>query len=469
MAEALDHGVIASCMSLPIGETLQAIAGLRHPVVRTCHIGNTTVNNYGWLALAANTYLGQMEHTLYGVDDIYLPWALLRDRGVVEACYDHRGELVPELAGQHANVLKRRVERKHCSLFSYGIFVEHAGEDLISSHYRWTTDMARRLNGSASRSRSAEVLAVWPLFADLVRRFHRKRKLDLLFNKWVRMTRSSYVLMLKIKRIEYLPPDDLAIFTADSDLNFKGSVESLLSAMLDGLSKVNERLTHGGRPDALGYPWISVFLNLVLNTVKEYAGDPAQEVFWHASAATNHLYVHQDWFQRGFAVLVEELANEGFLPGQSDLRMIPTHSCQLFATRADSLLILEDLISCWREWLRRHRALADRYLTVLERNAAPGEVVEELFREIDPLTVAELGRLLAEFNALDSNRLPIAYLAGSQHPTYNKYGTAQRSLRGKRPRLPSGFTAMTWGEADLLAKTLARLVIDQPEECSHPV
>src|SRR4028119_386866 len=132
MAGIQERDMITSCMSVTIAETLRAIAGLRHPVVRPCHIGNTTANNYGWLALTPNTYLGQMEHTLYGVDDIYFPWAVLGDGGIIEACYDPRGGPSPDAVGQHANVLRGRVERKHCSLLSYGIFGKYEGEDLIS-------------------------------------------------------------------------------------------------------------------------------------------------------------------------------------------------------------------------------------------------------------------------------------------------------------------------------------------------
>src|SRR5690349_18430002 len=107
--------MITSSMGVKIAETLQAIAELRHPVVRTCHIGNATANNFGWLALTANTYLGQMEHTLYGVDDIYFPWAMLGDSGMVEACFDHRGGVAPDAAGRHASTLRPRVERKYRS------------------------------------------------------------------------------------------------------------------------------------------------------------------------------------------------------------------------------------------------------------------------------------------------------------------------------------------------------------------
>jgi hypothetical protein len=229
------------------------------------------------------------------------------------------------------------------------------------------------------------------------------------------------------------------------------------------MEKVSERLTAGTRFGSLSYPWIGVILNFLLNVVKEHAADPAQKVFWHTSAATNHLYVQEEWFRAGFSTLVRDLEAGGYLPLGAELRMIPTHSCQLFALRPESLPALEALISCWRESLRHQEGRASRHLAAFERAAAPGAVVEEVFREMEPRFLAELARRLAEFNALDPNHLPIAYLPEVDHPTYNKYGIAQRHLRGQRPLFPEGFLEMTWGEAELLTKTLARIVIDRCE------
>src|SRR5205807_2398553 len=92
MTEVQDRSLIAGCMDMTVAETLDVLAELKSPVVRTCHYGNTPANNLGWIALAKNTYFGSMDHTLYGIDDIFLPWVLLGDRGRVEACFDHRGE-----------------------------------------------------------------------------------------------------------------------------------------------------------------------------------------------------------------------------------------------------------------------------------------------------------------------------------------------------------------------------------------
>jgi len=463
MTEVQDRSLIAGCMDMTVAETLDVLAELKSPVVRTCHYGNTPANNLGWIALAKNTYFGSMDHTLYGIDDIFLPWVLLGDRGRVEACFDHRGEPVAGLVGRHANALRGSVARKHWAFFSFGIFAEHGGEDLICRHVRLSADLARRWNGSTSLPRSAELLALRPLLTRLIRRFHARRSLGALFNKWVRTTRGRYALMLKIKRIDYTAGGDVAIYTTDSDLNFQGSVEALIEAFFSGMEQVSARLASGRRFTSLGYPWINIFMNFLLNAVKEYAADPAQRVFWHTSAATNHLYVRGDWFQRGYTTLLGELEREGFLPPGSDLRMIPTYSCQLFATRAESLAALEELISCWREFVRAQGGRFRELLAAFERAADPVEVVEDLFRGIEPFFLQELHRRLAEFNALDPHRLPVAYAVESRHPTYNKYGIAQCNLSDKRPVFPRGFMAMRWGEAELLTKTLARLVIDECE------
>lgn len=457
-----ERGAIASCLGLTVVETLAAVAALATPVVRSCHIGNAGAHNYGWLALAGNTYLGPMEHTLYGVDDIYLPWAILGDGGVVEACFDHRGDPSPHLAGLHANQMKRLIPKTHRSLFNFGIFSELQGGDLIAHQHGVMADLARHLNGSALVPRSAEMLALRPVLSELLRRFHRKHRLDALFSKWVKRTRSSHALMLKIERIES-SGDDVTVATDDGKVSFRGSIEALIDSLFAGLEEVSGRLASGSRLSRLGYPWMNVFFNLLLNSVKEHTADPAQRVFWHAGATTNHLYIHQEWFQRGFDRLTDALEEDGFLPAGAELRIIPTLSCQLFATRPDSLEILEELIACWRNGLWRRRERAERFLAAFQHTSAPGEVVDELFRELETPFVTDLARLLAAFNALDPHRLPIAYLADSLHPTYNKYGIAQQSLRSVRPLFPGGFAALTWGESELLVRMLARLVADRSE------
>jgi hypothetical protein len=452
---------VSGCMEETVRETLDTVAALATPVVRTCHIGNLTANNFGWLALARNTYFGQMEHTLYGVDDIYLPWVALGDDGRVETFYDHTGRPHPSLAGRHANELRGLVARRHSSLFSFGIFAEHRGEDLISHHVHTAERLGESLNGARVVPRSAEVLHLRPLLTGLIRHFFRRRLLHLLFHKWVRTTRAGHVTMLRIKEILYEGGEDLAVFTTDSSLSFRGSLEDLLAALFSGMAAVAGRLQSGLRFSALSYPWITTCFNLVMNAVKEHALDPDQRVFWHAVAATNHTYVNQAWFQEELAAVTRELERGGFLPEGAELRLIPTYACQLFATGEESLAELELLVALWRDHLRTHPERTRRMLAALAGTTAPAAVVDAFFPELPRVFLDELAERLTAFNEIDPHHLPIAYAAGSDHTCYNKYGIAQSHLLGKPVLFPSGLFAMRWGEAELLVKTLGRITMNE--------
>jgi hypothetical protein len=432
-SQAPTGSLVSVCMQETIRDTLATLEGLATPVVRTCHVGNVGSNNFGWLTLVRNTYLGPMDHTLYGVDDIYMPWVLLGDYGRVEACYDLTGRPHPDRIGRHANDLRGLVARRHSSLFSFGIFAEHEGEDLVARHVRATERLSRELRGLDVTSRSAEILGMRPLLEPLVRHFFARRLLHLLFHKWVRTTRAGYAAMLRIKEIRYEGGEDLSILTTDSSLSFRGTLDDLLEALFSGVAAVDGRLRTGRRFTSLAYPWISTCFNLVMNAVKESARDADQRVFWHAVAATNHLYAHQAWFQEELALLFDALARGGFLPQDAELRLIPTYACQLFATTEESRAELERLVAFWRDHLRR---------------------------AAEPAFLRELAARLAAFNELDPNRLPVAYEVGSNHPAYNKYGIAQRSLLGRSLLFPAGFSDLRWGEAELLVKTLGRLTME---------
>src|SRR5882757_3924100 len=105
MAESHLAPVIACPMRPRIAATLAEIRQLRSPVVRSCHVGNNTANIWGWLALARHARIAQVDHTLYGVDEVCLPWMVLDDGGRSAACYDYRGEPVPSAVGRHASEL----------------------------------------------------------------------------------------------------------------------------------------------------------------------------------------------------------------------------------------------------------------------------------------------------------------------------------------------------------------------------
>ena len=73
-----------------------------------------------------------------------------------------------------------------------------------------------------------------------------------------------------------------------------------------------------------------------------------------------------------------------------------------------------------------------------------------------------LEELRTGFNARSSHRLPIAHIVSKRgHPTYNKYGIAQRHLRGQNIEFPANLSTLSWGEAELLVKVLALLALPE--------
>jgi hypothetical protein len=319
---------------------------------------------------------------------------------------------------------------------------------------RTTERLSLELRGTGVVSRSAEILGMRPLLEPLVRHFFSRRLLHLLFHKWVRTTRAGYAAMLRIREIRYGGGEDLSILTSDSSLSFRGTLDDLLEALFSGVAAVDGRLRTGRRFTSLAYPWISTCFNLVMNAIKESVRDPDQRVFWHAVAATNHLYAHQAWFQEELALLFDELAGGSFLPHDAELRLIPTYACQLFATTDESLAELERLVAFWRDHLR------SRVDAPLAAFIEPATAIEELIRGAGPAFVRELAARLAAFNERDPHRLPVAYAVGSDHPAYNKYGIAQRSLLGRNLLFPAGFFDLRWAEAELLVKALGRLTME---------
>lgn len=456
------EGRIASCMQAGIAETLATVAGLASPVVRTCHVGNNTSNVWGWLALAGNAYLGMYDHTLYGVDENCIPWVVLGDGGRIEACFDQRGEPRPEEIGEHVNGHLSRAERKYFAHLNFGIFARHRDQDLFTAHYRLAERLSCQMNDRSVRVRSQEVLADRDLFSALIHDFFRHRKLDLLFNRWVRTTgKKGYAVAKKIQGIEYGAGGRVSILAASSGTVFEGSAEELVAAFFDGMEKVARRVTSAAPLGTISYPWFENYFNFLTYAASEARLDPGQRVFFHAGGSSSQYYINHEPVQQGFRELTELLEAWGYLPRETRVRVIPTFCCQLFATSPDSLPCLEALLVAWRDWLDRHPQVAARYLARLGETTEPFTVGEAFVAELDERYAGELRRQLSAFNERDPNRLPIAHAAGIDHPTYNKFGIAQHHLLGLRPLYPEIFRELTWGEAELLIKALGHLVIDR--------
>jgi hypothetical protein len=448
-------------MHLPIGETLEQIRELKTPVARTSHFGNLGSHNWGWLALGGNTELLQWEHSLYGIDDIYVPWVVLGDRGVVEASYGPSGAPRPEEVGRHVSEAFRRVDHKYQRHLNYGIFAEHGGGDLMARHYRLSGRLSRQLNGSSTALVVTELLRIEEALSRLIRDLSRRQALHLLFNRWVRVSRKGYVVMLKLRNIEHLGPTDLALYTKDGITIFRGSIDDLIELFVQGLRGVVSRFETGGFPPFRHYPWIIGYSTYLLRALEERQNDPGQESFWHAGASASQFYIHEEGVASYLDDFRAELVQLGYLPPGFQIRLIPTFSAQLFATCEESLAVLASLLDFWRALLSRQAETARLYLDLLASRPDPRPVVEEFCRALGAPALAELARRVEEFNAIGPHQLPIANLTHPSHPTYNKYGIAQQNLLAETPLFPPALLAMTWREAELLVKTLAQVVIDR--------
>lgn len=452
---------LVSCMHLAVGETLDLIRDLASPVARTSHIGNNGAHNWAWLALGGNTYLQQWDHSLYGVDDIFVPWTMLGDHGVVEASYDPWGAPHPAAAGQHVTAVLRDREPKYVRHLCYGVFAEHGGRDLVAEHCRVAARLSARLNGSLAVSTATEIQAMRDLLSRAMVDLCRTRRLHLLVKRWVRRSRRGALVALKLRGVEYHGAGEVALHTLDSMQMFRGPVSGLIELLFAGMAGVAERLASGRVPSFQHYPWINGSALYLLRAMREHDLDPRQESFWHAGGSTSPFYLHQDEVSGELAKLRDALAGLGYLPGALQIQLIPTLSAQLFATGPRSLAVLDCLLATWQELLRKQGAAA---LQVLERFAGGGNprlLARELCATLGPAALAELRRRMEEFNELDAHRLPVAYAPGCDHPTYNKYGIAQRRLAAATPLFSARLRALRWGEAELLVKVLAEIAIER--------
>lgn len=448
-------------MALRISDTLAEISVLRSPVARSCHVGNNTANNWGWLALAGNAYLLQYDHTLYGVDEVCIPWAVIGDYGLVEGYYNHKGEPQLEAVGKHVNTLMQKVDRKYFAHLNYGIFADYNGTDLIAYHYHLAAELSRALNSSEVSTDSNELLALRKLLSEVIRDFFKRKLLHLVFDRWISTSRRGYVTMSKLHNIQYDSMGGVSIYDTNSNVVFRGSFDDLLEMFFEGLRCVTKRLLTGHSLPRINYPWITICFSYLSSAVKEYYFDSSQMMFWHGAGSTSQYYINSDTMRDQFNTLTNLLVAWGYLPSAMHLYMVPTYCCQLFATSAEAVTVLNSLMSLWKDYLLAHRELVMQYTSHLEETTDPLAVSAEFYKTIDVSFLEQLKRVLTEFNAIDANRLPIAHIAGQKHPTYNKYGISQISLLDKNPIFPDGFKELSWGEAEMLIKTLANIVIDQ--------
>lgn len=456
-AATVERRVVATCMEEVVGETLRTISELPSPVVRSGHVGNNTSNIWGWLALAGNARLGLVDHNLYGVDEVCLPWLVLGDGGRVEAAFDLDGKPWPEVVGKHATAARERVPRKHWSHLALGLGARHEGRDLMAHHFRVADRLSRRMNGSRASTDAFEILELREDLRALARDLHRERRLDAVFDRWVIATRRGRLSQQHVGEISYRPGGDLALSARDGRRLFAGPVDDLLDRLFEAAGAVSRRLASEGSEAVPEHPWITSAFGYVLYTLGELRRDPGRERFWHGGGSTSQYYVNDPEVLAEHDRLRELLSALGHLPARWHLRIVPTYPCQLFATDDASLERLDALHDAWNGAVAAHRAAADRTVGELGATTDPLPSVRRFTEALGERWRGELRRRLAELNALDVNVLPVAHALGHDSPTYNKYGVAQHRLLGRRPRFSDALRDLRWGEAELLVKVLAEL------------
>lgn len=448
-------------MASRIADTLDIVAALRSPVVRSCHVGNNTSNVWGWLALAGNARLVQYDHTLYGLDENCIPWVVLGDSGRVDASFGIDGLPKDVDTGRHVNDVIGGIDLKHTSHLNYALFASYNGQDLLLHHVRVAQRLCDLANGSISSFDSREVLRNKDLFANVIRSFAASGCLMLMFDRWVRTTRKGHVIMRRLRTIG-TDRETVEAIDIDDSLVFRGTVQELTEALFQGLAAVADRLATAAPLPSVNYPWFTLPFAYLANCLQEHVVDAQQRVFWHAGGSASQYYINEETMQASFDALFHSLGSHGFLPEHSTLRMIPTFCCQLFATTDAGAESLSDMLTIWQEYLARYRCSVVPYLEGLGGTTDPFGLVDAYAKQLPRETSDHLLEQARRFNRGDVNQVPVAHVVGKRHANYNKYGVAQHRLLAVHEfRIPSALRDLTWSEAELLVKTLAHLTLDE--------
>jgi hypothetical protein len=441
-----------------IVDTLTEVAKLRSPVVRSCHIGNNTANNWGWLALANNTRMVQYDHTRYMVDEVAVPWMLLGSDGIVEACFDHRGIPQQDTIGKHANTALCVPDRVHCAHLNYGIFANNGGSDLIAEHCNVSNVLTGRINRSRVSFDSLEIWGSQELLYRVLSDVAKRQMLHLIFDRWVRTSTKGYVVMQRIRSIAYHGTRRVTIHGTNGARVFAGTIDQLLVAFFDAMSAISKRLLTGERLDRVNYPWLTITFDYLVHAVLEYRADDSQRLFWHAGGSASSYYINEPELKSSFQETSGLLIALGYLPKDAHLQYIPTFSCQLFATRTDALAVLNAIVGLWSRFVHANPSMVARAIDELQNTTQPLAAANSILAAVPHDLRADLQYLIRAFNEYSLHHLPVAHATAQRgHPTYNKYGIAQRQLLDEALSFPNGLEQMQWGQAELLIKTLAFL------------
>ena len=155
------------------------------------------------------------------------------------------------------------------------------------------------------------------------------------------------------------------------------------------------------------------------------------------------------------------LGATGFLPRPFQFVLIPIGGCQLFSGDDQGLEALGRVIAYWRDALDAlpNRAAVTRRLA--RRAHAYGPELSWANELLERRLVRRLIQAVRTFNALQPNRLPICFDAGTREGPFNKYGAGPSSLLTMRAVFPDGLSELTWLEAEWLCQLVATRVADR--------
>ena len=442
---------------MQVDDTIATIRDLPFPVVRSCHIGNNTANNWAWLSLAKNTSMVQFDHTVYGADEVCVPWMVLGDEGRIEACFKSHGESDRTWIGRHVNQFTN-CRPLYSESLNYGIFARYQGQDLITFHCELGKRLCTQNNQSNLKFACSSLLESRSAVAEATSALARNRLLHFAFDRWVRCTKKGEFLMQKLRRIDYDTGGKIRLYGLNSELLYAGSIDTLNLIFFEALEAVLDRLIGGSQPAIVGYPWITLGFNYFSHVLRELSIDSKRRVFWHAGGSASAYYVNEANVVSDFHLLIGALTAAKQLPPGVRLHIVPTLCCQLAAIDAASLVALETLLDVWTSMARQTASTVDGAVQEFCNTCHPLQVAAAFAAALSPHFLKELMTVLERFNAVSQHKLPIAHTKHTaRHATYNKYGICQRAVLGQQWLFPQQLRRMRWGEAELLVKLLATL------------
>jgi hypothetical protein len=444
-----------SAFDWTIDDTLAASSANPRPVGRSCHLGNNIAHNWGWLHQQPNSRLLLFDHTLYGVDRNCVPWTVLGDDGMIDAWLDHRGEPDESFVGRHVSVGLERIPSKLHNHLNFAIYGTVGGEDLLARHVRVLGEISAGLNGSSLTLACEELLQAREIVERLTLRAAEHSLLPSLFKRWVRSSRTGHVVMRRITSIER-DGNGLTIVDADGKLVFRGDFNDLFATWWSGLQAVSDRLRHGTRIDELSYPRLAPPVPYLLTAALDFLADPDRTELWHAGGSESQYYVRDMGFQIAFAEIGDLLVEERCLPSRAVVRIVPTLSCQLYATEAANVPLLDELLDLWRELLSTNTQIRDA-ADALAAHPDPVLVGRTAVSAMPPRTRDRVIATVKQFNVNDVNHLPVGHVSSPRSPSYNKYGMCQTTFAGRTPHMPDSWRTFKWSELELLIKLIAEL------------